>query len=117
MKSKSNGKPTYTTEEMTDWISRFRRSGMGLKRFAQEHQIPWTRLHYWIYQKPGSQLRHGKTAGAVPLFQELKFAPGSPLLNAWAAEVSWPTGMTVRLRETTSSAWIRELFRELKRSC
>ena len=115
MKYDSNHHRVYTPQEISDWVSRCRASGLGLQRFAQKHRLPAGRLHYWLYQK-----RHSKPATRLPRapgFQELKLAACLPLANPWAGEVSLPTGLAVRFASAVTAAWIGSVVAALQRPC
>jgi hypothetical protein len=115
MRIKLNGKGVYTPDEMADWVSRYRASGLGLQRFAQEHGIAVTRLHYWVYQR--SRPRPTSLEAARPVFQELKLAEGLPLLPNWAAEISLPEGLAVRFTAAAPPVWVGSVVQSLRRPC
>ena len=117
MKYDSNRRPGQTTEEIAAMVSRYRSSGLGLERFARQHGIPPGRLHYWLYQKhPGARPGGGtKSARVAPLFQELQFPAGSPLVESWAAEVNLPTGVAVRFNRAATAEWIGSVVQALQR--
>ena len=115
MKYGSNHHRVYTPEEISRWVSRYRASGLGLHRFAQEHRIPAGRLHYWLYQKHRSQSI--KRLPQVPVFHELKLADCLPPTHTWAAEVSMPTGLAVRFAAAATPTWIGSVVEALRRPC
>ena len=88
---------------------------MGLERFARKQGIPPGRLHYWIYQKPSTSRRSRLSAPVG--FQEVKLASCSPVSAHWAAEISLPEGLAVRVSGTAIAAWIGELVQALRRPC
>ena len=115
MKINLNGQRAYTPDEIADWVSRYRASGLGLRRFAQEHGIAATRLHYWVYQK--SRSRSAGLEAVRPVFQELKLAEGLPLLPNWAAEISLPEGLAARFSAAAPPVWIGAVVQSLRRTC
>jgi len=115
MKRSINGEQVYTTEEIADWLARYKGSGLSLERFARQQGIRVGRLHYWLYQR--HRPKPAKLSGAAPVFQEVKVAAFPPGLGHWAAEVSLPTGVTVRLSAAAAPAWIGGVVKELRRAC
>ncbi len=114
MKSDSQVQRTYTRKEISEWIRRYRASGLGLGTFAEQHGLPRTRLHYWVYDR-----RHGRLgkAGLVPAgFQELKLPTGLALPN-WALEVSLPAGSVARFSAAAAPAWIGSVVEALRKPC
>ena len=115
MKYDFNHHRIYTPEEISRWVARYRASGLGLHRFAQQHRIPAGRLHYWLYQK--RRCKPTKCLPKAPVFQELKLATCLPPANGWAAEVSLPTGLAVRFGAAVTPAWIGSVVEALRRPC
>jgi hypothetical protein len=106
---------------MATLITAYRRSGLGLRRFAQEQGISPSRLHYWIYQKSRASRPKSSPAPAksVPasLFQEVKRRPGAALLESWAAEVKLTSGVSVRFSGTANPGWMEAVLQALQRPC
>ena len=105
---------SYTPHQIAGWVSRYRRSGLRLRQFAERHGLPLTRLHYWVYQKR----RAPAAAAPVPLagFQEVKLVGGLSV-QAWAVEVSLPAGPVARFGATAAPAWIGAVMAALRRPC
>jgi len=114
MKHADNGHRDYSLEEIGDWISRYRASGMGLGAFASQHNLSKSRLHYWVYDKRYAKL--AKSPGTAPLFQEVKLAGGLASSN-WAAEVGLSSGVVVRFSAAAPADWIRSVVEALQRPC
>jgi hypothetical protein len=115
MKEDSNGQPVYTPKQIAGWIARYQTSGLGLKRFGQQHGIPANRLHYWVYQKRRSLPMH--SLPAIPVFQEVKLPPCLPGTDRWAAEVSLARGLVIRFSAGTSPSWMGSVVEALQRPC
>ena len=121
MKVTNNHSPTKASKQRAALITAYRRSGLGLRRFAQEQGIPPSRLHYWVYQK--SQASRPKASPATaksvpaPLFQEVTLEPGVSLLESWAAEVWLPSGVSVRFSGTANPGWMEAVLQALQRPC
>jgi hypothetical protein len=114
MKSDFRAHRAYTPEEISDWIRRYRGSGLALGTFAEEHGLSRNRLHYWVYDRRFSQPR--RPAVAAPVFQEIKLSAGLPA-HTWAAEISLPTGAVVRFAATATPGWINSVMEALPRPC
>jgi hypothetical protein len=114
MKNDSHAHRTSTPEEISDWIGRYRGSGLGLGAFAQQHGLPRARLHYWVYGRRYSPPRD--PVASTPVFQELKLTAGLPTQN-WAAEISLPTGAVARFSTAATPAWINSVMETLRRPC
>ena len=101
---------TPGSAERSDWVARYRASGMALRRFAQEHGLRPAQLHYWVYHpRPVS-------TGAAPRFQEVKldelFAH-----HPWTVELELPGGSTLRVKASVDPTWVAELIRSVRRVC
>jgi transposase-like protein len=121
MKNDRNHHSLQTSAEITALISRYRRSGVGLARFAREHGIPAGRLHYWVYQKQASASARPPSrptrAAVAPIFQEVKLTAQTPLVESWAAEVDLPHGGAVRFSPAATAEWIGSVVQTLQRPC
>lgn len=108
----------FSPAEITNVLARYRRSGLGAVRFAQEHGIPPGRLHYWIYQKGRTRPRQSLRASILkPAFQELNVGAMLPVVDGWVAEVSLPGGLAVRLSQKATAEWIGSVVQALRRPC
>lgn len=120
MKIDNHHRPVRSSRDIQALIASFRQSGLGLERFAREHRIPPSRLHYWLYQKyrtPGVKpSRNGPGADPVPVFQEVKIDP-SALRASWAAEVSLDNQRSIRFSATADPGWIGAVVQALQRPC
>ena len=105
---------SYTLDEISDCIRRYRASGLARGAFAEQHGISRNRLHYWVYDRRFAQPR--PPVMLAPVFQELKVTAELPPQN-WAAEISLPTGVVARFTATATSAWIQSVLEGLRRPC
>ena len=115
MTQTSNGHGRFTFEQQSDWKSRFRTSGMTLRRFAKVHGLKPGRLRYWLYQKRKPPV--GVPARAPGKFVELEVADflGG---DRWAVEIGLSGGVTVRFREGAASSWMEAVVAVVvRRSC
>jgi lambda repressor-like predicted transcriptional regulator len=102
--------PTFTAEERAEWVGRYRSSGQTQAQFAQQHGLKLSTLQWWIY---GGKPKQKRTAAA---FREITVSPLWPA-GAWAAEVTWPSGVIVRLGVQAESAWIEALLKAVGQGC
>lgn len=137
-----NSKPhprVFTPEERSQWVSRFRSSGLPQAQFARRHGLKLTTLQKWLYgrgsrpapmRKPSAPGDHSHRIDrtAVVIHRKSQRAPNTtfrevtlPTLGlaspGWAAEVTWPSGVTVRLGARAEAAWIGALLEAVRRAC
>ena len=99
-------------------MRRYREGDLGLKRFAERHGLRPTQLHYWIYgaRRPSATVRPPVSAAVpTPVFREV-LLPRHPSAE-WAAQISWPDGVGVRVARDADPAWIGTLVEHLRRAC
>jgi transposase-like protein len=102
--------------ERARWVGRYRESGLGLKRFAAEHGLRPSQLHYWVYQsRPSGRESVVKAPGAEAMFREY-LLPRAPA-GDWGAEIALPDGTRLRLERGADPAWVRALLDPLRRPC
>jgi hypothetical protein len=110
----------FSSSEISKVLARYRSSGLGAKRFAQEHGIPPGRLHYWVYQKGRTKARKLSTLvrlASKPAFQEVTVTTLGPATVNWVAEVSLPQGPALRFSAAASPTWIASVVQALQRPC
>ena len=121
MRLQTNRDPVQNTKEMAALIAAYRKSGLGLRRFARQHKIPPGRLHYWVYQKKRSSrprsLASDRIGKAPPAFEEVSLGVSSPLLETWAAEVRLAGGLSVRFSSAATPGWMSGVIQALQRPC
>jgi len=103
-------RPVFTPEERAQWVSRFRSSGLTQVQFAQQHGLKPTTLQRWLYGRGPKQKRPKAT------FREIVVSPLGPT-GAWAAEITWPHGVTVRLGAEAEASWIEALLHAVCQAC
>lgn len=113
MKNDQDGNGAVSQAERARWVERYRASGLGLQRFADEHGLKPGRLHYWVYAPGLASPRETVT----PVFQELRLSGNLAGSSGWAAELLLPSGLTVRLRDGAASEWVGALVQALGGSC
>jgi hypothetical protein len=104
-------------DERARWVKRYRESGVGLKRFAEQHGLRYSQLHYWIY---GGQPRARRrtvveSASSPPVFREYLVPPKSE--HEWAAEISLTDGTRLRVERGPDPLWVGVLLDQLRRPC
>ena len=131
----------FTVEERETWISRFRSSGLPQARFAEQNGLKLTTLQKWLYgrgvhvapmRKPpvlaqgDRSHRIGRTAVAIrqkprrapsTTFREVMLPALGPARAGWAAEVTWPSGATVRFGAGAEAAWIGAVLEAARQAC
>jgi hypothetical protein len=121
VKTDNHYQPVQRSREIRALITSYRESGLGLERFAREHQIPPGRLHYWLYQKYRAEgekpSRNGSRVDPLPMFQEVKLGNGSPLLASWAAEVRLDGKRSIRFSAAADPGWIGAVIQAVERAC
>lgn len=103
----------FTPEQIARHLEAQAQSGLSVAQYCGQHQFHPSLLYAW---KRKGRLRPAATPHAgPPRFQELSLAP---LLGpSWGAEVSWPSGVTLRLGTQASARWVGQLVRHLGRVC
>jgi transposase-like protein len=131
----------FTAEERESWISRFRASGVSQARFAEQNGLKLKTLQRWLYRHgahaamkrkrpvPAQGDRsHRIDRGAVAIhrkpqrtpratFREVMLPLPGPGRAGWAAEVTWPSGVTVRFGAGAEAAWIGALLEVVRQAC
>ena len=103
-------RPAFTPEERAQWVSRYRSSGQTQTQFAQQHGFKLSTLQRWIYGRGPKQKRSGAA------FREIAVSPLWPS-GLWAAEVTWPSGVTVRLGARAEASWIEAVMKAVRQGC
>ena len=135
------GRRTFTGDERADWVSRFRSRGLTQPEFAREHGLKLGTLQRWLYGRgaqaatqrkprvpaPGDRSRRiDRTAVAIhrkpghapsATFREVMLPPLGPGSAGWAAEVTWPSGVTVRFGAGAEAAWIGAVLDVVRQTC
>jgi hypothetical protein len=118
MKSDLSRHREFSSQEISKILARYRSSGLGALRFAQEEGIPPGRMHYWIYQKGrGKPCQLSRPSVCPPRFQEVEVATVLPGVANWVAEVSLPCGIAVRFSNGATPQWIGAVVQMLQRPC
>jgi transposase-like protein len=132
------GRRTFTDDERADWVLRFRSSGLTQPEFAREHGLKLGTLQRWLYGRgapaarkrkppvPDRSHRTSRTAVAIhrkpgrapsATFREVMLPPLGPGSAGWAAEVTWPSGVTVRFGAGAEAAWIGAVLDVVRQAC
>jgi transposase-like protein len=134
-------RPHFTTEERETWVSRFRSSGLTQPEFAREHGLKLGTLQRWLYGRGVHAGRKRKVRVPAPAdrspridrtavgihrkprrtprttFREVRLPALGPGRAGWVAEVTWPSGVTVRLGASAEAAWIGALLEAVRQAC
>jgi hypothetical protein len=103
-------------DERMRWVKRYQESGVGLKRFAEEHGLRPAQLHYWVYGRPRSTSAAAQISAQPPepMFQEVIVARPLAGTGDWSAEIGLPNGSYLRLRGGTDPAWVGALLEQVR---
>jgi hypothetical protein len=90
---------------------------VGLRRFAREHGLRYTQLHYWLYgtRRSGDGTAAVSNPDAGPAFREYIVPRASA--GDWAAEIALPDGTSLRVSRGADPAWAGVLLDQLRRPC
>ena len=99
------------------WVGRYRESGLGLKRFAEEHGLRSSQLHYWIYgERRRRRIPRAKIPEAGPAVFREYLLPRPPT-GEWGAEIALSDGTCLRLGRGADPVWAGALLDQLRRPC
>lgn len=132
-------RPHFTAEERESWVSRFRSSGLPQARFAEQNGLKLMTLQRWLYGRgapavpmrkpsaPGNRshridqtavvIRRKPRRAPSPTFREVMLPALGPARAGWAAEVTWPSGVTVRFGAEAETAWIGAVLGAVRQTC
>jgi transposase-like protein len=100
-----------TPEEKAQWVERFLASGLSLRKFSQEHDLPRMSLWRWVKEARATSAADGSGANcATTRFAELKL-PTALGRSDWAVELTLPNGTILRLSKDVPSAVVDQLLR------
>ena len=115
-----------SAEEETQWVKRFLESGLSIRKFAKQNDIPRMSLWRWVRRgsersgasavalkgsgAAGEQNTLGKVEPSAAPFAEVKFPAGFGQPN-WAVEVTLPNGTVLRLSKDTPPTLVDQLLR------
>ena len=133
--------PHFTAEERETWVSRFRSSGLTQPEFAREHGLKLGTLQRWLYGRgvhagrkrkvrvpalADRSPRIDRTAIVIhrkprrtpsTTFREVRLPALGPARAGWVAEVTWPSGVTVRFSDGAEAAWIKAVLEVVRQAC
>lgn len=129
----------FTPEEREGWISHFRSSGLSQAHFAEQNGLKLKTLQRWLYRRGAHAVlkRKPSTSGdrshrigrkavvihrkprrtAIATFREVMLPPLGPVRTGWAAEVTWPSGVTVRFGAGVEAVWIGAVLEAVRQAC
>ena len=88
MQNSPSGRKRRTETEWSSIVARHRESGLSLREFAKQHDVPLGSLQRW-------RRRLSSTESATFVDVSLPSPPAAPI---WQAEITLPNGTTLRLR-------------------
>ena len=99
---------TFDVQEKAEWARRFLESGLSLRKFSAQHGLP--RMSLWRWTNKARDPVVSVTTGAGPGFTEIKLPVGLECSH-WAAELSRPNGVSLRLTHDVPAALLEQLLR------
>ena len=95
----SSQRRRFTKRERSNWLSRYRSSGLSQREFAVKHGLNLGTLVQWL-------VKERRRASAPPAsFVEVPLGRvGQP--EDWVADLTWPSGLRVRLRTDAPKSWL-----------
>ena len=97
-----------TEEDKAQWAKRFGESGLSIRKFCAQHNLPRMSLWRWVNQR--QEFKQTVTASAPLQFEEVKLA--APVGEShWAAELTLPNGTMLRLSRDLPVAIFEQLLR------
>lgn len=106
-------RPKSSERQMAEWASRFHQSGLSQAEFARQHGLAATTLQRWVAEHPRvgpPQDSSSQSSTVVPTFAELNVgALVTPC--SWAAELSRPNGMVLRVGANVPPTLLEQLLR------
>jgi len=101
-----------TAEEKAQWAKRFIESGLSFRKFSAQYGLPRMSLWRWVSQsKESSGHEPGSRGGfARAAFTEIKL-PAPVACSNWAAELSLPNGIILRVAPDAPAALLEQLLR------
>jgi hypothetical protein len=104
-------RPKASEQEKAEWAEGYYQSGLTQKQFAQEHGLADSTLQRWVTESQRSSRRAAEPveAGLVPAFAEVKLV-GSTGGPQWAAELCWPSGMSLRVAADLPAGLLEQLL-------
>jgi hypothetical protein len=94
-------------------VATYQASGLTQREFAQQHGVKLGTFQQWVY-RPRSP--HRVTRRKKLAFQEVAITE-VPFLNSWAAELTLPRGVALRLNSHASAEWVGALVQKLGQIC
>ena len=89
----------FTKQERVNWLTRYRSSGLSQREFAAKHRLKLGTVVRWLARERRPKIPEPASFVEVPLGRV-----GQP--ESWVAELTWPSGLRVRLGTTAPKSWL-----------
>lgn len=98
--------------ERSEWVKRYRESGLSVLQFCDEHKLAPQTFYQWLAKNRFAQgaALVSSDSGPLPAFTEIKLEAAS-VPCAWAAELHRPTGLILRVGANLPVALLEQLLR------
>jgi hypothetical protein len=100
----SSQRKRFNKQEQGDWLRRYRGSGLTQGEFAAQHGLKLGTLVRWLAKERRRMMARPTSFVEVPLGRERES-------ESWVAEVSWPSGLRVRLGAAAPKSWLGSVLK------
>ena len=88
---------------------------VGLSEMAKSTPLPLSGTVTDAAELPETRMEPGRAPSAT--FREVRLPPLGPGSAGWVAEVTWPSGVTVRFGAGAEAAWIGAVLDVVRQAC
>ncbi|SRR6266403_1521319 len=101
---------SFTAEQKAQWAQKFLESGLSIRKFSQQHNVPRMSLWRWVAGARGVHGAVEEDSGSVG-FEEIKLAAPPAGNSGWAAELTLPNGTVLRMSKEVPPGMVDQLLR------
>lgn len=100
-----------TPQERSEWVRRYKESGLSVRQFCDEHKLVRQTLYNWLARSRAGQEVSEMSSGrqALASFHEIKLE-GANVPCPWAAELHRPGGAVLRVAADAPAALVEQLL-------
>jgi hypothetical protein len=104
--------------EMRRMLARWRGSGLTLRKFAEQREIPLSTLSWWrqVFRRAGAEELNGTAMEDAVVFTEVRPPANVPRTPA-VLEIVLASGHLVRVPAGADSATLRRVLEALRTTC
>jgi len=82
-----------TPAEKAEWVSRFKESGLSLRKFSEQYGLRWGSLWQWTSKYSSAEVTPANTPGFVEVQLRSALVPEA----AWSVELTFANGNILRM--------------------